>query len=148
MSLYDSWTIFLHSPCGDWDTYRTVGCVSLTLVYKSRYPIHLFNHYFTAVLTSLSVLNLWLFKCYLICFYCWRHILIVKYCALINYAQCLFFGLFVSKMRNIIILSIVICLFICSLFNDTFSSSDYIVSNERTILNNELERMWKEAVVA
>jgi hypothetical protein len=26
--------------------------------------------------------------------------------------------------------------------------SDYIASNERMIVNNELERMWKEAVVA
>jgi hypothetical protein len=39
-------------------------------------------------------------------------------------------------------------LFIYSLFNDTFSSSAYIASNERMIVNNELERMWKETVVA
>jgi hypothetical protein len=39
-------------------------------------------------------------------------------------------------------------LFICSLFNDAFSISDYTASNERMIVNNELERMWKEAVVA
>jgi hypothetical protein len=38
--------------------------------------------------------------------------------------------------------------FIYSLFNDTFSKSDYIASNERMIVNNELERKWKEAVVA
>jgi hypothetical protein len=34
-----------------------------------------------------------------------------------------------------------------SLFNDAFSILDYISSNERMIVNNELERMWKEAVV-
>jgi hypothetical protein len=39
-----------------------------------------------------------------------------------------------------------ICLFICDLFNNCVSSSDYIASNNRTI--NELEGMWKEAVVA
>jgi hypothetical protein len=41
-------------------------------------------------------------------------------------------------------------LFIYSLFNDAFSSSDYTASNERMrmIVNNELERMWKEAVLA
>jgi hypothetical protein len=39
-------------------------------------------------------------------------------------------------------------LFIYSLFNDAFSISDYIASNERMIVKNELERMWKEAVVA
>jgi hypothetical protein len=41
-------------------------------------------------------------------------------------------------------------LFIYSLFNDAFSVSDYTVSNERMrmIVNNELERMWKEAVMA
>jgi hypothetical protein len=39
-------------------------------------------------------------------------------------------------------------LFIYSLFNDNFSISDYIASNEKMIVNNELERMWKEAVVA
>jgi hypothetical protein len=37
--------------------------------------------------------------------------------------------------------------FIYSLFNDAFNSSDYIASNERMIVNNELERIWKEAVV-
>jgi hypothetical protein len=39
-------------------------------------------------------------------------------------------------------------IFIYSLFNDAFIISDYIVSNERMIVNNELERMWKEAAVA
>jgi hypothetical protein len=38
-------------------------------------------------------------------------------------------------------------LFICGLFNDTVSSSDYIASNDRVITNNEQERIWKEAVV-
>jgi hypothetical protein len=39
-------------------------------------------------------------------------------------------------------------LFIYSLFNDAFSSSDYTASSEKMIVNNELERIWKEAVVA
>jgi hypothetical protein len=38
--------------------------------------------------------------------------------------------------------------FIDSLFNDAFSGADNIASNKRMIANNELERMWKEAVVA
>jgi hypothetical protein len=38
--------------------------------------------------------------------------------------------------------------FIYSLFNDAFSVSDFIASNEMIMVNNELERMWKEAVVA
>jgi hypothetical protein len=37
-------------------------------------------------------------------------------------------------------------LFICSLFNDVASSSDYIVLNGMMI--NELEMIWKEANVA
>jgi hypothetical protein len=37
---------------------------------------------------------------------------------------------------------------VCSLFNDVFSISDCIASNERMMVNNELERMRKEAVVA
>jgi hypothetical protein len=39
-------------------------------------------------------------------------------------------------------------LFIYSLLNDFVSSSDYIESNKRIIVNNEMERIWKEAVVA
>jgi hypothetical protein len=41
-------------------------------------------------------------------------------------------------------------LFIYSLFNDDFNVSDCTVSNERMrmVVNNELERMWKEAFVA
>jgi hypothetical protein len=39
-------------------------------------------------------------------------------------------------------------LFTYNLFNAAFNISDYIASNERMIVNNELERMWKEAVVA
>jgi hypothetical protein len=35
-----------------------------------------------------------------------------------------------------------------SLFNDVLSSSDYIMSNERMKVNNELERIWTEVVVA
>jgi hypothetical protein len=37
-------------------------------------------------------------------------------------------------------------LFVSCLFNEAASSSDYIVLNDRMI--NELENMWKEAVVA
>jgi hypothetical protein len=37
-------------------------------------------------------------------------------------------------------------LFICGIFNDAVSSSDYIASIDRKI--NELEMIWKEAVVA
>jgi hypothetical protein len=39
-------------------------------------------------------------------------------------------------------------IFIYHLFNDAFSISDYIASNEGMIVTNELERMCKEAVVA
>lgn len=39
---------------------------------------------------------------------------------------------------------ILVCLF--SLFNNTFIISDYTVSNERMIMNNELEKMWMEGV--
>jgi hypothetical protein len=39
--------------------------------------------------------------------------------------------------------------FIRDLLNDDVNSSDYIMSNnERMIMNNELERIWKEAVMA
>jgi hypothetical protein len=36
-------------------------------------------------------------------------------------------------------------LFIHGLFNDSVSTSGYTASNER--MNNELERIWKEAVI-
>jgi hypothetical protein len=39
------------------------------------------------------------------------------------------------------------CPFILGLFNKTLNNSHYITSNERIIVNNELDRMWKEAVV-
>jgi hypothetical protein len=39
-------------------------------------------------------------------------------------------------------------LFIYCLSNDALSSSDYITLNERMILNNEFERMWKVVVMA
>jgi hypothetical protein len=45
------------------------------------------------------------------------------------------------------ILRVIYFFFFC-LFNDAFSSSDYIASNERMIVHNELEKMWKEEVVA
>jgi hypothetical protein len=38
------------------------------------------------------------------------------------------------------------CLSIYTLFNNAFSSSSYIKSNERYV-SDELERMWKETVV-
>jgi hypothetical protein len=34
------------------------------------------------------------------------------------------------------------------LLNDTVSNSDYGVSNGNILINDELERMWKKAVVA
>jgi hypothetical protein len=44
----------------------------------------------------------------------------------------------------------VLCIFTFSLFNDTGHSSYYVpvASSDRTVVNNELERMWKEGVVA
>jgi hypothetical protein len=38
-----------------------------------------------------------------------------------------------------------IYLFVCGLFNNAVSSSDYIASNNMMV--NELERIWKEAVM-
>ena len=35
--------------------------------------------------------------------------------------------------------------FIPSLFNDALNCYDYTESNERVLVNNELERMWKKA---
>jgi hypothetical protein len=43
--------------------------------------------------------------------------------------------------------NVYIGLFIYCLFNDAVSSSDYVASNGRTILNTELEGTWKEAVL-
>jgi hypothetical protein len=41
---------------------------------------------------------------------------------------------------------------ICScsrgLFNDAVSNSAFVGSNEWLIINNELDRMWKETIVA
>jgi hypothetical protein len=37
---------------------------------------------------------------------------------------------------------------VCSLFKDAFINSDYIASNEGMAVNNELERVWKEVVLA
>jgi hypothetical protein len=39
-----------------------------------------------------------------------------------------------------------ICSFICSLVNDTDSKGNYIASNERRLMNNELGRLWKGVV--
>jgi hypothetical protein len=41
-----------------------------------------------------------------------------------------------------------VCLFVGTLFNDAVSNSDHKVSNCWVIVNNELERMWKEAAPA
>jgi hypothetical protein len=41
-----------------------------------------------------------------------------------------------------------IILLIFIVYLTTLSVSHYIASNERIIVNNELERMWKEAVMA
>jgi hypothetical protein len=38
-------------------------------------------------------------------------------------------------------------LFICSLFNDTVSNSDYIAMNDWIVANNELKMMYKETVM-
>jgi hypothetical protein len=50
---------------------------------------------------------------------------------------------FLTPLRNVYIY-----LFICGLFNDAASNSNCMASNDRIIVNNELERIWKEAVVA
>jgi hypothetical protein len=42
-------------------------------------------------------------------------------------------------------ISLIFCLFTYSLFNDACSNSNYEVPNFR--INNELERIWKDAVV-
>jgi hypothetical protein len=38
-------------------------------------------------------------------------------------------------------------LFVCALFYDAISNSDNTASNDWMVVNNELEGMWKEAVV-
>jgi hypothetical protein len=53
--------------------------------------------------------------------------------------MCVF--MYVSRMTTFVSINIY------SLFNDAFSSSDYIASDERMIGNNESESMWKEVVV-
>jgi hypothetical protein len=37
--------------------------------------------------------------------------------------------------------------FICSLFNDAVSSSDYVVPYDKMMMNYELETVWEEVVV-
>jgi hypothetical protein len=39
-------------------------------------------------------------------------------------------------------------IFICGLFNDAVSISNYMTSNDRIIMINEFEKIWREAVVA
>jgi hypothetical protein len=34
-----------------------------------------------------------------------------------------------------------------NVFNNSSSKSDYIISKDKMIVNNELERIWKETVV-
>jgi hypothetical protein len=73
---------------------------------------------------------------------------------LLNKLHVRFVGIFhnwVSRRhtwRSLNGLSNTIYIFIYSLFKDAFSSSDYIAWNERMIVNYELERLWKEEVVA
>jgi hypothetical protein len=38
--------------------------------------------------------------------------------------------------------------FICGLFNDALSNSDYMASDDGVLVNIELEMTWKEPVVA
>jgi hypothetical protein len=40
----------------------------------------------------------------------------------------------------------IVIVFLCALFNDALSSSDYTMSNGR--MTNELDVLWKEAVMA
>jgi hypothetical protein len=54
----------------------------------------------------------------------------------------------VCSIMSLRLRCIFIYLFICSLFNNACSSSDYIASNERMIVNYELEMTLKEAAVA
>jgi hypothetical protein len=37
--------------------------------------------------------------------------------------------------------------FICGVFNNTAINSDFIALNDRCLVNNELEKMWKEPFV-
>jgi hypothetical protein len=41
-----------------------------------------------------------------------------------------------------------IYLFICGVFYDAVSISDSITSNDKIMVNNEFEKIWKEAVMA
>jgi len=38
--------------------------------------------------------------------------------------------------------------FICSLFTEAFGRSNYITSNERMIMNDEVEKTWKGAAIS
>jgi hypothetical protein len=37
---------------------------------------------------------------------------------------------------------------LCGFFNDTASNPNCVALNDGMVVNNELERMWKEAVIA
>jgi hypothetical protein len=50
-------------------------------------------------------------------------------------------------MDRLVCIAIILNLLICSLFNEAFSVTDYIVLKERA-LNDELGTISKEAVVA
>jgi hypothetical protein len=52
----------------------------------------------------------------------------------------------IKLCRDLIFFFCVYYLFICGLFNHAVSSSECIASNQMMI--NELERIWKESVVA
>jgi hypothetical protein len=48
---------------------------------------------------------------------------------------------------SLFLVSVYLYLFICSSFSDTVNSADSMASNDWIILNNELERIWEEAVI-
>jgi len=54
VSFYDFWTIFQHSPHGEWGTYHTTGQIFLFPAQRSQTSWS-FNHQFTALSTQLSV---------------------------------------------------------------------------------------------
>jgi hypothetical protein len=49
------------------------------------------------------------------------------------------------RKRDLLTEKLVINLFISDLINDAISSSNYISSNDRILLNNALTMTWKEA---
>jgi hypothetical protein len=49
--------------------------------------------------------------------------------------------------RCFLLLVFIYLYFICGVFNDAFSSSDCVTSNDTVIVNTEWEGKWKESVV-